>query len=208
LFSERMRPGRLASEVAGEIEGFLSGRGCVWGTAKYSLNAHPYLFPAPLGRRFTREDIVLFEVVHSGSLGYWSMLSQLYSFDTLPRESAGLLRATEEAMREMARVATPGSTYGMLKATSDRVFMEHRFTVIGKHTVDCHSIGTDISDGPADPPDDWALKENMVLALHPGTLLEGDRALFLCDLFVIEKGGARSLSPRIVRYTQLPGRSP
>jgi methionyl aminopeptidase len=196
MFAERARPGVNASALAGEIEGYLRGRGCYWGTSKYSLDLKPYLFPTTLDRRFTLDDIPVFEFVYSGPLGYWYILSSLYSFVPLPREVERRLRATEDAITETARIAVPGATCGDIAAASDRVFAAHGLRVVDRHTVDCHPIGTDINDGPGDLAPDWELRENITIAIHPASLAEGDVGFFLCDIFVVRPGGAEPLSGR------------
>ncbi|MGH2404479.1 MAG: M24 family metallopeptidase, partial [bacterium] len=206
LFEQSACPGRLAWEVAGEVEGFLRGHGCFWGTSKYSFDERPYLYPAPLDRRFGAEDVMVYEFVYSCAPGYWYILSSLYSFRALPEGSARRLGATEEAIREIARVAVPGNTCADIRNTSDRVFKKHGFTITGRHTVDCHPIGTDINDGPDDIPCDWELRENMTLAIHPASLLEGARGYFLCDVFLVRAGGAVTLSPRRSFFRQLAHR--
>jgi Xaa-Pro aminopeptidase len=203
LFATRARPGLSLSEVAGEIEGFLRGRGCFWGTSKYSLDERPYLFPASPESRFAAADVILYEFVYSGPLGYWHILSSLYSFRPLPADTAHRLRATLDAIRETARIAVPGATCGAIAGASDRAFKEHGFTIVGRHTVDCHPIGLDINDGPRDIPPDWQLEENMTLAVHPASLLAGDLGFFLCDIFLVQHGGAVPLSPRTSFYELL-----
>jgi Xaa-Pro aminopeptidase len=203
LFEERARPGRSAWEVAGEVEGMLRSRGCFWGTSKYSFDDRPYLFPVAPERRFHHDDAMVFEFVYSGPPGYWYILSSLYSFRPLPAATERRLRATEAAIREIARVAVPGSTCANLRDASDRAFREHGLEVVGRHTVDCHPIGTDINDGPGDMPWGAELCENMSLAVHPASLLEGGRGFFLCEIFLVQDGGAVPLSPRRAFYRLL-----
>jgi Xaa-Pro aminopeptidase len=203
LFESRARPGVNASALAGEIEGFLRGRGCYWGTSKYSLDLQPFLFPAVPDRFFTQDDIPVFEFVYSGPLGYWYILSSLYSFAPLPARVERCLRATEDAIAEMARVAVPGATRRDIGEASDRTFASHGLEVAGRHTVDLHPIGTDINDGPVDPPLDWPVTENMTLAIHPPSLADGGIGFFLCDIFVVKPGGAEPLSPRRSFYRRL-----
>lgn len=203
LFAARARPGRLLVEVAGEVEGFLQGKGCVGGRVKYSLGERPYTIPPLPGQRFTRDDVFVFQFVYLSALGYWYELSSLYSFLPLPAETARRLRAMEQAIQQSARLAVPGRTYGEISTAADRVFTDHGFNVIGKHTEDCHTIGTDIRDGANITPEGWALKENMVLALHPASLLEGDLGFFLIDNFLVTPKGAIPLSPLRSFYRQL-----
>lgn len=203
LFAARARPGRLLVEVAGEVEGFLQGQGCIAGRVKYSLGERPYTIPPLPGQRFRRDDVFVFQFVYLSALGYWYELSSLYSFLPLPAETARRLRAMEQAMQQTARLAVPGTTYGEISAMADHVFTEHGFTVIGKHTEDCHTIGTDIRDGANITPEGWVLKENMVLALHPASLMEGDVGFFLIDNFLVTPKGAVPLSPLQSFYRQL-----
>lgn len=204
IFEAQARPNRATLEIAGEVEGFLRGRGCTWGRAKYSLDERPYTLPAARGRTFRRDDTILFQYVYQSALGYWYEVARLYSFEPLPKATARRYRAMEQAMHEIAKLAVPGTTYGDISTASDRIFREHDLNVIGKHTEDVHSIGTDISDGPPWYTDDWQLKENMVVALHPASLVEPDLAFFICENYVITPKGAVPLSPLPSFYMQLP----
>jgi Xaa-Pro aminopeptidase len=203
MFAERARPGAYTYALAGETEGYLRGRGCYWGTSKYSMDLQPYLFPTTPDRRLTIDDIPVFEYVYSGPLGYWYILSCLYSFAPLPREVERRLRATEDAIAETARIAVPGATCREVAAASDRAFARHGLRVVDRHTVDCHPIGTDINDGPGDIGPEWALRENMTIAIHPASLAEGGIGFFLCDVFVVRPGGAEPLSARRSFYQRL-----
>lgn len=205
VFEQHARPGRATLEVASLVEGFLRGRGCFWGRAKYALDERPYTLPAARDRVFRADDVVLFQFVYQSPLGYWYEIGRLYSFRPLPRATATRYEAMTHALRESARLAVPGRTYGELSALSDRIFQEHGLSVVGKHTEDLHSIGTDISDGPSWYTDDWQLQENMVVALHPASLVEGDLAFFLCENYVVRPDGAVPLSPVTSFYSQLPG---
>lgn len=205
MFRRSARPGVSVVGVAGEIEGMLRGNGCTWGVSKYSFGERPYLYPARLGRLFASDDVLVCEFVYASPLGYWYILSSLYSFRPLPAETERLLQATEAAIRETAKAAVPGAPCRVLKETSDRVFADHGLAAAGRHTVDCHLIGTDINDGPGDAPDEWTLRENVVLAIHPATLIEGGRGFFLCNLYVVRQGGAVPLTPRTSFYERLPG---
>lgn len=204
IFEEHARPGTSALEVSGRVEGYLKGQGCVWGRAKYSLDERPYTWTAALERRFTEDDIVLFQYVYSSPYGYWYEIARLYSFKELPPATARRFQAMDVALRETARMSKPGCTYGAIATASDRIFREHGLKVVGKHTEDVHSIGTDISDGPPWYTDDWEIKEDMVLALHPASLVDGDLAFFLCENYVVERSGAKPLSPLASFYLQLP----
>jgi Xaa-Pro aminopeptidase len=203
LFAQLARPGRLALEVAGQVDGYLKGQGCFWGRVKYSLDQRPYTIVAAPDRRFARDDVILFQFVHSGPHGYWYELARVHSFTELPQETARRLQTMELAIREAARVAVPGGTYGRFSAVVDQVFRDAGYTVIGKHTFDCHTIGTDESEGHFPPTPDWQFQENMVLGVHPATLLEGGYGFLLCENFLVRPGGATPLSPMSSFYRRL-----
>lgn len=204
MFARLARPGRLAAEVAGEVDGYLKGQGCFWGRVKYSLDQRPYTVPAPLDRRFASDDVILFQFVHSGPLGYWYEMARVYSFTDLPGETARRLRTMEAAIDEAAKAAVPGGTYAQLSAAVDRVFKGAGFTVVGKHTYDCHPIGTDETEGRAPLPADWEFKEHMVLGMHPATLLDGGYGFLLCENFLVQRDGGTRMSPPAPFYQRLP----
>ncbi len=203
IFEAEARPGRSTLEVASQIEGFLRGKGCNWGRAKYSLDERPYTMPAARDRVFKDDDVVLFQYVYQSNLGYWYEVARLYSFKPLPPATEQRYRAMNSAMHEIARASVPGYTYGQVAADSDRIFRDHGLTVVDKHTEDIHSIGTDISDGPPWYTDEWALEENMVVALHPASLVEGDKAFFICENYVVTPQGLQPLSPLESFYKRL-----
>jgi Xaa-Pro aminopeptidase len=203
LFAELARPGRSMMEVAAEIEGFLRGRGCLTGRIKYSLGERPYTIPPVPGQRLSPKDIFVFQFVYMSALGYWYELSRLYSFRPLPAATARRLRAMEDAMAEGMALSVPGSTYSTISAASDRVFADHGFAVIGKHTEDCHTIGTDIQDGLTITPDGWELRDGVVLAMHPASLLQGDLGFFLIDHVVVQSGGGARMAPANPLYQLL-----
>lgn len=203
LFAERARPGRSKLEVAAEVEALFRSRGCAGGRVKYSLGERPYTVPPHAGERFSADDVIVFQFVYLSPLGYWYELSRLFSFRPLPAASVRRLRAMEAAIAETARAAVPGSTFGAIGVLADEVFRAHGLPVIGKHTEDFHTIGTDIRDGYNITPQEWRIEQDMVLALHPATLLDGDLGLFLCDNFHIGPAGAIPLSPPGPRYRLL-----
>jgi Xaa-Pro aminopeptidase len=202
-FGEAARPGVLAWEAAAEAERYAKAHGCFWGRSKYSLDQRPFTVPTPLDRRFQESDVILFEMVYQGPLGYWLEITCVYSFGPLPDEVGRRLEAWQEAVRAAAAVARPGTPFGEIGRAADRTLQQLGYTVIGKHTPDCHSIGTDEADGITPPPPDEPLRENMVLSLHPAALVEGGYAFLISDNYQITPQGGRVLSPLGRPYRQL-----
>ena len=196
-FAEVTRPGVLAWDAAAAAEEVIKRQGCFWGRSKYSLDLRPYTIPTPLDRRFTEDDIILFEMVFTGPLGYWSEMTSIYSFKPLPPEIQAQVEAHEKVIENAAFAAKPGVPIGKIAEVNAKSWKDLGFPVIGKHTPNCHSIGLDESDGPSSwfTPE-WKLEANMVLSFHPSTLLEGDRAFLISDNYLVTDEGAVRLSPK------------
>lgn len=203
-FGEVARPGVRAWDAASAAEEVLKAQGCFWGRSKYSLDLRPYTIPTPLDRRFTEDDIILFELVYTGPLGYWYEMTALYSFTELPPDIKAQVEAQEKVIEAAARAARPGIPIGKIAEVTNQTFKELGFPVIGKHTPNCHSIGLDESDGPSSwfTPEE-KLEANMVLSFHPSTLLEGDRAFLISDNYLVTAEGAVRLSPKDWTYMRI-----
>jgi len=194
-FSSRTRLGRSAAEAAGDVDGYLRGRGCFWGRITLSFDLRPSRLPAPHGRRFTRDDVVVLHLTHSGPQGYWSQTARVLSFRDLPKDSGRLLETAEQAMREAVKTAVPGGAYSAMRAAVDRVFNDGGFRVVGDYGAYCRSTGSDEDDGRAPQADDWVFNENMVLAIHPAPILEGGHGIRLAETILVRDGGGVSLIP-------------
>lgn len=218
-FNEVARPGVRVWEAAAEAEKVLKSEGCFWGRSKYSFDLRPETIPTPLDKVFTEDDIFVFELVYTGPLGYWSEMTALYSFKPLPEPIARQLEVHEKVIQACADVARTGNHIGIIAETSNRVWKENGFKVIGdaeyspdikqlipngKHTPDAHTIGLDESDGPSawfTPAE--ILESNMVLSFHPSTMLEGHKAFLISDNYLVTPGGAIRLSPKDWSYKLL-----
>jgi len=202
-FGEVAKPGIPAWEAAAESERYAKARGCFWGRSKYSLDQRPYTIPPLLDRPLKRDDVILFELVYTGPLGYWHEITCLYSFGPLPDVVAKRFETWWKAVRAAAAVARPGNRYGLIGETADKIFADAGYDLIGHHTPNCHTIGTDEADGITPPPPDELLKENMVLSFHPSTWLKGDLAFLISDNYQVTRQGGRVLSPLGTPYRQI-----
>jgi Xaa-Pro aminopeptidase len=209
-FNMVAKPGVRVWEAAAVAEEVLKEQGCFWGRSKYSFDLRPETIPTPLDKVFTEDDIFVFELVYTGPLGYWSEMTALYSFKPLPEPIAHQLAVHEVVIQECAAVAKTGNHIGIIAETSNRVWRENGFKIIGdanyspnvkqlipngKHTPDAHTIGLDESDGPSawfTPAE--ILKSNMVLSFHPSTMLEGHKAFLISDNYLVTPDGSIRLS--------------
>jgi Xaa-Pro aminopeptidase len=203
-FAEVARPGVRAWDAAAAAEEVLKAQGCFWGRSKFSLDLRPYTIPTPLDRRFRGDDIILFELVYTGPLGYWYEMTALFSFQELPEEVSAQVTAQERVIEAAAETAKAGIPIGRIAEVTNRTFRDLGFPVVGKHTPNCHSIGLDESDGPSSwfTPEE-ELRANMVLSFHPSTLLEGDRAFLISDNYLVTPEGAVRMSPKDWTYKRI-----
>jgi Xaa-Pro aminopeptidase len=204
-FAAAARVGVRVWDACAEAERAVKAQGCFWGRSKLSLDGRPYTIPAAVDRRFRADDVICFELVYAGPLGYWCEMTTVYSFGELPEASARLLDATLRAVDAAAEAAVPGTPIGRIAEVTDETFRALGFPVAGKHTPDCHSIGLDGSDGPnSERTPGEPLQANMVLSLHPGTVMEGDRAFLISDNFLVTPQGGVRLSPHVQYWYPLP----
>ncbi|MGQ0570375.1 MAG: M24 family metallopeptidase [Armatimonadota bacterium] len=196
VFGQMVKPGVRVWDACAEAERHVKAQGSFWGRSKVSLDLRPYTIPAPVDRRFGRDDVTCFELVYAGPWGYWSEMTAVYSFGPLPPDSKRLLEATFKVIDVCADAARPGVPIGKIAELSNTTFQSLGFPVIGKHTPDCHSIGLDGSDGPnSEYTPKELLQANMALSFHPATLMQGDRAFLISDNFLVTPEGAIRLSP-------------
>ena len=152
--------------------------------------------PTSKDLRMQREDIINFEIVYESPYGYWLEMTAVFSFEPLPAEAQAVLDGYLLAVENSAAVAKAGNTFRMISDANDQTLRGLGFPVDGKHTPDCHSTGLDGSDGPNSfGAPDFALRPNMVLSYHPGTVLENDRGFLISDNFLVTPEGAVRLSP-------------
>ena len=123
-------------------------------------------------------------------------MTTIFSFIDLPDDVHALLEAYLQAVDNSSAQAKTGNTLRMIGDANDQTLRDLGYSVVGKHTPDCHSTGLDGSDGPSNLADpDFVLDSNMVLSFHPGTVLEEDRGFLISDNFLVTPHGGVRLSP-------------
>jgi Xaa-Pro aminopeptidase len=196
VFREHASVGARYQDACAATEAFIKARGAFWGRTKMSLDLSPYTVPPPLDRTMRGDDIINFEIVYESPWGYWTEMTAIFSFHDLPDEAAALLSAYLIAFERSAAVASSGSSFRDIAEENDLTFASLGFTIAGKHTPDCHSIGIDGIDSPSSFDDlDFVVKPDMVLSFHPGTILEGHRGFLISDNVLVTDEGAVRLSP-------------
>jgi Xaa-Pro aminopeptidase len=106
-------------------------------------------------------------------------------------------------MKEAARHAVPGGTYGGLLGAVEGVFTAEGLRVTKGRRLACQPMGTDENEAETILPEDWQFKENMVLALHPAAVLGEEHGFLLGDTYLVQPGGAVPISPGRASYQRL-----
>lgn len=189
-FETLARPGRNASEVGGEVDGFLKGRGCFWGRVTYARDLQPEaMLPSP-DWVFGADDVFTLRLTHNGPHGYWYDLSRVFAFKDFPANLARGLETAEAAMREGSRALVPRGTSRQVGEAIDRV-LGRDGAISPRSSAVCESMGTDVGDSGAA---ELEFRENMVVALRPAARLQGGRGVVLCETFVVQPQGGAALS--------------
>ncbi|NLE75369.1 MAG: hypothetical protein GX605_01285, partial [Chloroflexi bacterium] len=123
-FGQVARPGGRVWDAASAAEEVLKAQGCFWGRSKFSLDLRPYTIPTPLERVFTEDDIILFEFVYTGPLGYWYEQTALFSFKELPADLQAQVDAQEKVIRACALAARAGNPVGEVARVSNQTWAE------------------------------------------------------------------------------------
>jgi Xaa-Pro aminopeptidase len=207
VFAEHAKVGAHYSAACSAAEAFLKSEGAFWGRSKLAFGLSPITIPPPPDRRVAVGDAFTFELVYESPWGYWTEMTTHYAVGEFPDDMADLIDGYFAAFDQMRTLARPGTRQREISDAADAALAGRGWQLAGKHTPDCHSIGLDGSDGPSafgDP--DLELVENMVLSLHPGTMLEASRALLVSDNVLVAQGGGIRLSPHdaMRRVVRLP----
>lgn len=205
VFAEYCAPGVRYWDVCAEVERYIKSFGAFWGRTKLSLDLTPVTVPTDKDLRVSADDVINFEIVYESPWGYWLEMTTVCSFGPLPAEAQALLDGYLYAAECSSAVARAGNTLGMISAANDEALRSQGFTVVGKHTPDCHSTGLDGSDGPSsEAAPDFVLQPNMVLSFHPGSITPENRGFLISDNFMVTPEGGVRLSPHhAARYHML-----
>ncbi len=200
-FETLARPGKHAAEIAGNIDGFLKGRGCFWGRVTYARNLQPEtMLPSPEWI-FGPDDVFVLRLTHAGPHGYWYDLSRVFSFRDLPPKAARRLEVTDAAVREATRFLVPGETSRQVSDAIDRALASEGLTATGRSPGDCQSLGTDQGDSTGA---ELEFRDGMVVGLHPAARLKDGLGFALCETFLVQPQGGTALSSMPSFFKRIP----
>lgn len=197
-----LRPGRMEYEVLADIERAARYLFCDWlgnvaiGSAPRG-GGTPFQQSPVANRRIEAGDGITVMIEVSGPGGLYGELARTFCLGDPHPELVELFHLAKTAQHCVAEAAKPGVTGRELNeifnacVTSSGIAPNQRF--VG------HSQGYDMMESPVIcPQEDLPLEENMLLAIHPELMKNGQFSI-CCDNFRVTKGGAE-------RLTQIPQR--
>ncbi|MGQ9583833.1 MAG: M24 family metallopeptidase, partial [Anaerolineae bacterium] len=172
---EVLSPGKTEREVMAEAIRFLAARGCLDGIAHISAEAAPYVSPAR-DRRIEVDDILKVSLEFAGPGGYWVELSAVFSFREPPDRERRLFATALKALERGRDLMRPGVKGGELSRAIEETYREDGWHITGRSSVDIHGIGLNVIAPPIGlPGSDDELRENMILNIHPGILVDDEQ---------------------------------
>lgn len=186
-----IKPGMKDKDVYAEIKRFLYLNGCEYGLAMVGSGSPD----APVGfdntrfqnRTIQKGDLVQVLLENAGPCGYWTeTLRPIMVGAEPPKKFAYLYDEAVKAQDFISETLKPGvivkdAFYEFHKYCEDR-----GFAVPARAFA--HAQGLSYLERPnIRPDDDWEMKENMHLTIHPSVAAEGTVAMTF-DNYIIKKG--------------------
>jgi len=189
-------PGRSERTVMALAVHKLNELGCLDGIAHLSTETRPFFHPAS-ERVFTPDDVIKVSLEFAGPTGYWIELTGTYSFKTPPDRVYRFYETTRKAMRNVTQMLKPGAVGGDVTRTVEATYRDDGWKITGRGLWDGHLIGINVIRPPyALAEDTHVFRENMVMNVHPGVLVDDDQlGMFLQDNYIVTPEGGRQVGP-------------
>lgn len=194
LVKEELAPGKTEREVMAEAVRLLASLGCLDGIAHISNEAPPFVRP-PKERCIEADDIIKVSLEFAGSSGYWIELAGVFSFREPTERQRRHFATTLKAVERAAALMRPGNKAGDLSRAIEGTYREDGWNITGRAIWDVHSIGLNVIRPPIGlPGSEDEIKENMILNIHPGLLVDEDRwGVYVQDNLLVTPQGGRPL---------------
>ncbi|RST77188.1 aminopeptidase P family protein [Siminovitchia acidinfaciens] len=189
-FKEAIRPGRTSAEIAAEIDQIARSNGAI--DTLIFVEEGAYFLRKPTPKPLSDNGLVTAYVELIDSNGYWVEKGGMFAVGNTSSKAMELANACVEAMKEAKNIIKAGVTVGEVA------------NAIHKHTKNLdvkmgiwhgHGVGVDHDLPIIMDHSDVVLEENMVLSIHPNfSNSEETIGASLCDVFVVKKDRAESLS--------------
>jgi Xaa-Pro aminopeptidase len=141
------------------------------------------------------DDVIKASLEWAGPSGHWIELSAVFSFheptDRMKHYYDTMYRAVYHAISLMK----PGVEAGSVSRAAWDVFREEGFNITDRVIWDFHGIGINVISPPIGLPESKdLLKENMVINIHPGPVIDQDNwGVYIQENVVVTPEGGRVL---------------
>ena len=205
ILRENFAPGRSELEVMSLAVQKLNELGCLDGIAHLSTETRPFFHPAS-EHVFTPDDVIKVSLEFAGPTGYWIELAGIYSFKEPSDRLYRYYETTWLALDNVAKILKPGAVGGDVTRAVEATYRDAGWNVTQRGLWDGHLIGINVIRPPYGLIDDTNVyKENMVMNVHPGVLVDDDElGLFLQDNFIVTPEGGKPVSEYSYHWHVLP----
>jgi Xaa-Pro aminopeptidase len=202
--------GRTEAEVMGEAERVFSAGG-TWRTTMDMVltgengSAGPEFKHPSATRRIAEDDLLLYGLEIAAYGGHWVEFSRPFSAGQPSQETLSALEAYEEYVDAARATMKAGATAHDVHMAVSQPFRDRGFKL---GHVTGHSIGMTMIEFPrVGEGNEFELRENMVISMHPHAITQDDAAcLYMQDTWLVTPEGGRPFSQVPIRIFR-PGES-
>lgn len=190
LVKDTLKPGKTEREVMAEAICYMGRHECYDGIAHIGHHGAPNIRPAD--QRVIREnDIIKVSLEWAGPSGHWIELSGVYSFNEPAERMKHYYATMYRAVYHVASLMKPGAVAGEISRAAWKIFEDEGFNITDRVIWDFHGIGINVIAAPIGLPDSQdVFKENMVVNLHPGPVIDTDRwGVYIQENVVVTANG-------------------
>ncbi len=195
--------GKTEAEVMGEAERVFSAGG-TWRTTMDMVltgedgSAGPEFKHPSATRRIGEDDLLLYGLEIAAYGGHWVEFSRPFCAGTPSKETLEAMDAYHEYMDAARQTMKAGSTAHDVHTAVSKGFKDRGF-MLGHVTG--HSIGMTMIEFPRiGEGNEFVLRENMVVSMHPHAITQDERAcLYMQDTWLVTPEGGRPFSDVPIR---------
>jgi Xaa-Pro aminopeptidase len=194
LVENALEPRKTEREVLAEAICYLGAHECYDGIAHVGHHAAPNIRPA--GERVIEEDdIIKVSLEWAGPSGHWIELSGVFSFKEPSERMKHYYDTMHKAVYHAISLMKPGAVAGQVSRAAWRVFQDEGFNITDRVIWDFHGIGINVISAPFGLPDSQdVFKENMVINIHPGPVIDDDKwGVYIQENVVVTPQGGKVL---------------
>jgi len=194
LVKVALEPGKTEREVMSKAIGYLGEHECYDGIAHIGHHSAPNIRPAT-DRVIQEDDVIKISLEWAGPSGHWIELSGVYSFQAPTDRMKRYYDTMYKAVYHIITLMKPGAVAGDVSQAAWKIFKDEGFNITDRVIHDFHGIGINVIGAPYGLPDSKdVFKENMVINIHPGPVIDEDKlGIYIQENIVVTPQGGRVL---------------